>query len=142
MLLHAEDKWLGAITSNLWPYAIRVANDLNNNTPSLRDDDDDTRSPYQRVSGSTVDINITHWHAFGAPVYPLLAHLQQEPWTHNKWAMRTKDHPGIYLGHSPQHARTIGLVLDTNTGLTSLQFHITVDDQFDTVNALAKQDQW
>ena len=142
MLLHAQDKWPGAITSNLWPYAIRMANDLNNNTPLIRDNDDDNRSPYQRVSGSTVDINVSHWHTFGAPVYPLLAHLQQEPRIHDKWATRTKDHPGIYLGHSPQHARTIGLVLDTLTGLTSPQFHVVVDDRFDTVSQTDKHDQW
>ena len=46
------------------------------------------------------------------------------------------------LGHSPQHARTVGLVLDTITGLTSPQFHIVVDDRFDTVNTTDKQDKW
>ena len=37
---------------------------------------------------------------------------------------------------------TVGLVLDTVTGLTSPQFHIMVDDHFDTINAANLNDEW
>ena len=71
---------------------------------------------------------------FGAPVHNLLPHLQPEPHIHDKRKPRSKDDPGIYLGHSPVHARTVGLVLDLKTRLASPQFHIQVDDNFDTVD--------
>ncbi len=38
---------------------------------------------------------------------------------------------GLYLGPSPRHARTVGLVL--NLQLTSLQFHVSYDKFFDKV---------
>ena len=79
---------------------------------------------------------------FGAPTYVLLPRLQQDPRIHVKWKPRVKEQPGIYLGHSPNHARTVGLVLDTVTGLTSPQFHISVEDHFDTVNEANKINEW
>ena len=33
VLLHAETKWPKAISANLWPYALRMANDSLNATP-------------------------------------------------------------------------------------------------------------
>jgi Integrase core domain. len=33
MLLHASTKWKTHITANLWPYAIRMANEVLNSTP-------------------------------------------------------------------------------------------------------------
>jgi hypothetical protein len=30
MILHAQQRWPSAITANLWPYAIRMANDVSN----------------------------------------------------------------------------------------------------------------
>ena len=35
-LIHANRRWPQAITSNLWPYALRHANDCVNNTPNLQ----------------------------------------------------------------------------------------------------------
>ena len=37
MLIHANKRWPTAITTNLWPYAIRMANEVLNNTPSMQD---------------------------------------------------------------------------------------------------------
>ena len=39
---------------------------------------------------------------------------------------------GIFLCHSPHHAPSIPLVLLTQTGLISAQFHCVFDDDFDT----------
>ncbi len=48
-----------------------------------------------------------------------------------KWKERSK--VGIYLGRSPHHASTVPLILNTQTGLVSPQFHVIYDDNFDTV---------
>ena len=36
-LMHANNGWSQCITANLWPYAMRMANEALNNTPSLVD---------------------------------------------------------------------------------------------------------
>ena len=40
---------------------------------------------------------------------------------------------GVYLGQSPQHARSVALVLNIKTGLVFPQFHVAFDDMFETV---------
>lgn len=45
---------------------------------------------------------------------------------------------GIFLAHSPNHASSVPLVLNTSTGLVSPQFHCTYDDDFDTCKRDAK----
>src|SRR5210317_1724421 len=50
--------------------------------------------------------------------------------------------PGIYLGHSPLHACTVALVLNTRTGLTSPHFHVIIDDHFDTVTNVKENGIW
>ena len=42
----------------------------------------------------------------------------------------------IYLGHSPNHASTVPLILNIRTGLVSPQYHIIYDDQFMTTSCL------
>jgi hypothetical protein len=43
----------------------------------------------------------------------------------------------IYLGSSPDHATTVPLVLNPNTGLVSPQYHLVFDDHFSTTDCLA-----
>ena len=75
MLIHANKRWPEAITANLWPYAIRMANDSINATPWLQDSG--KRSPLEIFSGSKVTDNPKHWYHFGCPVYILDDNLQQ-----------------------------------------------------------------
>jgi hypothetical protein len=42
----------------------------------------------------------------------------------------------VYLGHSPDHATTVPLVLNTATVLVSPQYHLVFDDHFTTANCL------
>ena len=42
---------------------------------------------------------------------------------------------GVYLGVSPNHACSIALVLNPNTGHVSPQFHTKHDDFFETVTS-------
>jgi len=41
---------------------------------------------------------------------------------------------GIYLGITPQHAHLVGLVLNLTTGLVSPQFHLSLNDLFETMS--------
>ena len=62
MLIHANHRWPQAITANLWPYAIRAANDCLNATPCARHKF--KVSPLQVFSRADIDINPTHWIPF------------------------------------------------------------------------------
>jgi hypothetical protein len=125
MLMHANKRWPEAITTNLWPRALRMANILNNETPSLRH----KQSPLERFTGTKVHPNPRHWHHFGAPAYVLTSEVASGKHYPTKWTDRAR--VGIYLGPSPQqHARSVALVLSLTTGLCSPQFHMTIDDSF------------
>eukprot|EP00980_Cylindrotheca_fusiformis_P024769 scaffold12430_cov83-Cylindrotheca_fusiformis.AAC.1 len=114
---------------HLWPYALRMANDVINEAPNLRDSEG--KSPLQRFSNSEVQVHSKHWKPFGCPAYVLESALQNGRAIHNKWEYRAK--VGIYLGRSPNHGRNVALILDRTTGLVSLQFHIRFDPTFQTV---------
>ena len=55
MLIHANHRWTDAITANLWPYAVRTASDMLNNTPCARHGHNHT--PMQIFTKTRVDPN-------------------------------------------------------------------------------------
>ena len=128
MLIHANRRWPTAINANLWPYALRMANQLFNSTPAVKSH----RIPLETFSGSKVADNPKDWHHFGSPVYVLKNHMQSARKI-DKWTHRAR--VGIYLGRSTQHARTVALVLSLESGLVSPQFHIKVDSTFETMRS-------
>jgi hypothetical protein len=129
MLIHASRRWPRTIDAHLWPYAIRYASDVFNHSPMKKHHG---QTPTERFSGSKVTFNIRHAHTFGCPVYVLDNRLQQEKRI-NKWTERSR--VGIFLGYSPQHARTVSLILSLSSGLTLPQFHTIFDDTFSTIRA-------
>ena len=128
MLIHANRKWPGNVSTNLWPYALRMASEVYNNTPCFQLEENKT--PLQHVSNSDVMINQKHYKTFGCPVYVLDNQLQQQK-PFSKWKERARI--GIYLGKSPRHNRNVALILNRETGLVSPQFHILCDNNFTTV---------
>ena len=132
MMLHAATRWPGAITANLWPLAMKMANSIYNEAPSHRHIEDSHvgRTPLELFSKTGVAPNVNHWHTFGSPVYCLDNALQAGKKIH-KWSERAR--VGIYVGQSPSHARSIALVLNKDTGLVSPQFHVKVDSTFTTM---------
>ena len=87
-------------------------------------------SPLSKLAGTSVQPNLKHFHPFVCPVYVLQATLQaRSPFP--KWGEHTRI--GIFLCHSPHHTSSVPLVLSTQTGLVSQQFHCVFDDDFDTV---------
>jgi hypothetical protein len=101
MLIHANKHWPQCATANLWPYTIWMANNVLNETPSLRDKS--RRSPLQIFADTMVKPNSKHWKPFGCPVYVLDSSLQAGN-IHHKWKQRSR--VGIYIGRSPQKCRT------------------------------------
>ena len=130
MLVHANHRWPEAITANLWPYAIRAANDSLNATPCARHKFKST--PLQIFSRADVDVNPKHWIPFGSPVYVLENKLQAAHPIYEKWKSRAR--LGIYLGRSPMHARSVALVLSLSTGFVSPQYHVVFYPSFRTVH--------
>jgi hypothetical protein len=132
MLIHASKWWPPAITAHLWPYTLRMANDVLNCSPRLRPKAHmATRAPLEVFSNSQVDCNLKHWHPFGCPVYALDSDLAAGKKSGMKWTDRSR--VGIYLGQSPQHARSVSLVLNIETGNVSPKFHIKLDPTFETM---------
>ena len=126
-LLYAMNKWKRMILTCLWPYAIRHANDVSNATPKKGED----LSPLEQFSGVKVAPKLRHFHAFGCPTYVLDNALQGNQGA-PKWKHRAR--LGVYLGPSPNHARSVALILNPRTGHVSPQFHVKFDDFFETVS--------
>ena len=125
-LQHAAHQWPKTIVANLWPQALKHATNIYNallqaGKPS---------SPLSLFSKTQVQPNLKHFHLFGCPVYVLQAPLQnQNPFP--KWGECSCI--SIFLCHSPHHAASVPLILSTQTGLVSPQFHCVFDNDFDTV---------
>jgi Reverse transcriptase (RNA-dependent DNA polymerase) len=129
MLLHAAHRWPAAVTANLWPYAVRMANDTINAAPQVGTG----LSPMERFTQVDVAPRVRHSHTFGCPVYVLDAQLQTAGGQIDKWKERSR--VGLYLGTSPRHSKRVALVLNLQTGHVSPQFHITFDDNFETIRS-------
>jgi hypothetical protein len=129
MLMHAESKWPDVVTANLWPYALREANESLNSTPSKVTG----KIANQMFANTETPTMVRHFHPFGCPAYVLndnLAAGKSIPKWHKKARL------GVYLGRSPNHAQSIALILNLSTGLVSPQFHIKFDDLFETVKGM------
>ena len=127
-MLYAMSKWKKMILICLWPYAMRHANDVANATPKKGEES----SPLEKFSGVKVAPKLRHFHAFGCPTYVLDNAIQSGQGA-PKWKQRSR--LGVYLGPSPNHARSVALVLNPRTGHVSPQFHVKFDDFFETVQS-------
>jgi hypothetical protein len=92
-----------------------------------------------------IDCNVVLNQArtFGCPAYvldPVLQDGKKLP----KWKPRSRR--GQFLGISPTHSSTIGLIRNLNTGFISPQFHVLFDELFQTIhsdqNALVTDPIW
>ena len=125
-MLYTMNKWKRMILICLWPYAMRHANDIANATPKKGEDS----SPLEKFSGLKVVPKLRHFHAFGCPTYVLDNTLQSGQ---SAPKCRQRSRLGVYLGPSPNHAQSVALVLNPRTGHVSPQFHVKLDDFFETV---------
>jgi hypothetical protein len=125
LLLHAQRRWTDAITTHLWPYALRAANDSRDNAPTAKSNE----CPMSRFCRTARVPKLRHQHHFGCPVYVLSKDMQDGKKA-RKWEDRTRI--GINLGYSPRHAHSVSLIVNIETGLVSPRFHCMYDDLFET----------
>jgi hypothetical protein len=126
-LLHAMKRWPSAITINLWPYAMRYINDVNNYVPRKGE----CEAPIELFSSTKMSKKLNNFHHFGCPVYVLDHNLQSGRRSRMKWKERVR--VGVNLGFSPQHAKSVHLILSLQSGCVSPQFHCTFDSNFETL---------
>ena len=84
---------------------------------------------FSGVSLSTFE-HLTRSHVWGCPVYVLDPKLQDGKKL-PKWQARARR--GQYLGISPDHSSTVGLIHNLRTGFISPQYHVIYDDLFSSV---------
>jgi hypothetical protein len=118
-LVFAQHRWPTAISSNLWPYAVRHVNEVFNSTPHSAQE----QSPTAKFTGTTEEPKTKHFHHFGCPVYVTDTGMQQGR-KGPKWLQRAR--LGLYLGTSPIHSRSVALVLNLDTGLASPRLSFTL----------------
>jgi hypothetical protein len=129
MLIHAMIHWPEIIQESFWPYAIQLAVDIHNSTPTASG-----LTPMEIFSGfKSHTSTLSNFHPFGCPIFVLEPSLRQN---HKIPRWKPRSRVGVYLGHSPTHASTVPLVYSTTTGLVSPQFHVVFDDKFATVKCL------
>jgi hypothetical protein len=126
-LLHARQRWLAAVHTALWPYALCNAALMHNILPTL----EDGSLRLELLSSFWVGSKMAHNHTFACPVFALQNKLAAGN-TIPKWLPRAC--LGLNLGPSPMHAWNVYLVLNLSTGLVSPQYHCCVDDFFETTS--------
>ena len=127
-LLHAKRRWPQAITTILWPYALKSAC-ARYNQLHLDADGCSPESKFASVDSAPV---VSNKHPWGCPVFVLNEKAQngKSP----KWEPRSR--VAIYLGHSPTHAGSVAMVLNPRTLHVSPQYHVVFDDNFSTVSSM------
>eukprot|EP00957_Ditylum_brightwellii_P114982 8769693-Ditylum_brightwellii.AAC.1 len=126
--LHVKRNWPDVITSIIWPFCYKCAEDHHN----LLALNSDGLSPVEVLLGHKEELVATDFHTWGCPVFVLDANLQTGTGIGPpKWNPRTR--AGIYLGQSPVHAGNVALVLNLQTGHVSPQYHVVFDNEFTTV---------
>jgi hypothetical protein len=128
MLAHGQHLWPEVVSKSLWPYAYKAACRTRNKFKL----DSEMLSPEEKMSGITYNNDIKNEHPLFCPVFVLDKRLQGGVGGIPKWNPRAN--ASVYLGHSPDHASNVALVLNLSTGLVSPQYHVVFDDDFSTVD--------
>ena len=81
-ILLAKHRWPAAISVSLWPYAVRLSNDVANCTPRRSNT---SQSPVEIFSKSKVRPRLKNFQHFGVPCYVLREPLQTSGGTVGKW---------------------------------------------------------
>ena len=130
MMLHVALRWPQVSGPELWPMALSHAAHLYNHTPKAALGN---LSPMEIFTGSKSDHSqLLNAHTWGCPVYvldPRLKDGKKIP----KWEPRSRR--GQYMGASPLHASTVGLIRNLQTGSITPQFHAVYDNFFETVHS-------
>ena len=101
-ILHATARWPAAISTYLWPYALRTANDVLVSAPRQKDG----KSAMELFCKTAVTLKVEKFRPFGCPVYILNSDLQAGKKI-DKWYSRAR--VGIYLGKVPETCSNRGV---------------------------------
>lgn len=128
MMIHASLRWPQHTNKELWSMEMSHAVHLHNHIPRQ-----DTKLSPSEIWGKTKSSHsaLKNAHPWGCPVYvldPKMQDGQKIP----KWKPRSR--VAQYMGVSPLHASTVGLVRNLLTERISPQFHVVYDDFFETVH--------
>ena len=126
-LLHMLLRWPEHFDKTLWPFAMTHAGYLHNQIPKMNCGS----SPVELWKRSKCNhYRLDHSYPFGVPAYVLNAQLQDG---HKLPRFNKKKQQGVFVGPSPMHANTVGLIYSPRTHHVSPQFHVIYDDYFETV---------
>jgi Reverse transcriptase (RNA-dependent DNA polymerase)/GAG-pre-integrase domain len=127
MMLHSAIKWPDTCDLTLWPMAVDYAVYIHNHVPHPRTG----LSPIDIFSQSKWPLSKCHdLHVWGSPLYVLDPSLQDGKKI-PRWNPRSRR--GKFLGLSRNHASSIPLALNLDTGHISPQYHCVFDDWYSTV---------
>ena len=128
-MMHQLLNWPDEFDEALWPFAVEHAVCIWNHLVH----DGYTLTPIELFTGVRLTTNNTTLHArvWGCPtcvLHPRLQNSKKLP----RWTPRSR--LGMYLGCSPLHHATVGLILYLKTGHVSPQWHVVYDETFQTVH--------
>jgi hypothetical protein len=133
MMIYAALRWPEHNKRNLWPLPLSHAVHLHNEIPSK----ESRLTPHKIWARSKSSFGaLVHAHPWGCPLYVLQPQLQDGGKV-PKWEPQSRQ--GQYMGASPLHASTVGLVQNLQTNHISPQFHVVYDDLFETVHASSSE---
>ena len=128
-MVHAALRWPDQNERNLWPLALDHAVYLHNHTPQQ----ESGRCPEELWTKSQSSYSaLNHARVWGCPAYILDPRLQDGRKI-PKWVPRSRR--GQYVGASPLHATSVGIVRNLRTNSISPQFHVVYDNYFETVHS-------
>lgn len=129
MMIHAALHWPEAEDASLWPLALNHAAYLYNHTPK----ESNSISPSQLFS-SVLQADghaLRNSKPWGCPAYVLEPRLHEAGGKIPKWQPRSRR--AQFVGLSPVHAESVGLVRNLRTGYITPQHHLVYDEWFETV---------
>ena len=128
VMLHAKLRWPSAVSTKLWPMAMKQAEFIMNNVPDLNNS-----CAMDRITRSFVPRSaLRNIHVWGCPSFVLDPRLQDG---HKIPKFDPRSRKGLHLGWSPRHASSVPMILNLTIGNCSPQFHVVFDDWFSTVSS-------
>ena len=128
VMIHAAIRWPDQSDNTLWPLAMSCAVHLHNHTPRRIDGLCPVEIWTRSKSNHSQSVNA---HPWGCPTCVLDATLQDGKKI-PRWEPRSRR--GVFVGVSPLHASTAGLIRNPRTNRLSPQCHCVCDDNFETVH--------
>lgn len=130
MMLHCALRWPEAYDESLWPMAVRYAVDIYNELPRNGGAVSPEEIYAQTLGSHSRIVNARPW---GCPGYTLEPSLRGDGAKLPKWKPKTRR--GQFMGFSPVHASTVGLMRNLKTQTITPQFHVVYDPEFQTTHA-------